>query len=221
MGQLVSFIQRHHQATARDYAQRGSDPHKAEKATVASRFDKDYWDGDRAFGYGGYSYDGRWRPVAQALIDHYGLHSTSSVLDIGCGKGYLLFELKSLLPGIKFNGLDISKYAIENSKPEIKEYLIHGHASDLPFGDKSFDLVVSNMTLHNLKLPDLIKALKEIERVKSKSAWVCVESYRTMNEKMNMLNWQLTCNAFFDPEEWKWIFDHAGYAGDYEFGFFE
>jgi len=221
MGQLVSFIQQHHLSTSRNYLARGADPHKAHKAQIASRFEFDYWDGDRSLGYGGYHYDGRWRSVAQNLIDHYDINAQSSVLDIGCGKGFLLYELKCLVPELTIHGVDISAYAVENSKPEIKDSLIVASAQALPFADNSVDLIISNMTLHNLKLPALFQAFREIERVKTKYSWVCIESYRSMQEKINMLNWQLTCNAFFDVEEWQWIFQQTNYTGDYEFGFFE
>ena len=214
------FVTTNHLRGKRDYLARVNEFSKAECAIKAKKFGRDYWDGERQFGYGGYSYDGRWEAVANKMIDTYGLSNNSSVLDIGCGKGYLLFELKKSLPGMKIQGLDISSYAIANAKEEIAEILIEGNAEKLPFEDSSFDLVISNTTFHNLKIPALFSALKEVVRVSAKDSWLCVESYRNEVEKMNLLYWQLTCESFYSPEEWQWIFDQTGYSGDYEFIYF-
>lgn len=221
MGELKEFIQSVHQKTKRSYIERAVREDRAECMDIASKFDKDYWDGQRHHGYGGYSYDGRWESVAQRMIDAYQLNNESKILDIGCGKGYLLLELKKLLPKCTIAGLDISKYAIQESHPEVKDFLICGTAQKLPFKDDSFDLIVSNMTLHNLTIDQLFDSLKEIERVSKKNSWLCVESFRNHDEKINMINWQLTCKSFYSPDEWKWIFQKSNYSGDYEFAYFE
>ena len=210
-----------HTRTKRDYRQRVLDHDKAECAEKALLYDYDYWDGERQYGYGGYKYDGRWAPVEQALIDTYKLHNGSRVLDVGCGKAFLLHELKLKLPGLEIVGLDISQYALENARPEVKPYLQTGNATELPFPDQHFDLVYSIMTLHNLPIFDLQKALGEINRVTKKDAFIVVESFRNEREKVNLLYWQLTCRAFFSREEWLWLGQHFGYAGDWEFMYFE
>ncbi|HEY9792394.1 MAG TPA: class I SAM-dependent methyltransferase [Candidatus Obscuribacterales bacterium] len=217
----VDFLTKVHTSTKRDYLARVNDYPKAQAATLAKKFDLDYWDGSRHTGYGGYKYDGRWRSVAESVAAHYGLTSGSSVLDVGCGKGFLLYELTQVVPGIVVAGIDISSYAIENSKEEVRPFLKVGNATALPYPDKSFDLVFSNTTLHNLYCFDLYKALKEIERVGRKNKYICVESYRNEEEKANLLYWQLTCEMFCTPEEWRWWFEHCGYTGDYSFIFFE
>jgi protein-L-isoaspartate(D-aspartate) O-methyltransferase len=194
---------------------------KAECAEVAIQFGQDYWDGDRRFGYGGYKYDGRWRPVAQAIVDHYGLKKGSSILDVGCGKGFLLYEFTQVVPGVQVTGIDISQYAIDNAKGEVKPFLQCGNATKMPFRSKSFDFVFSNTTLHNLYNWELWSALKEIERVGRKNKYVVVESYRNEREKVNLLYWQLTCRAFYSVKEWEWLYKEAGYTGDYSFIFFE
>ncbi|MFT6604205.1 MAG: protein-L-isoaspartate(D-aspartate) O-methyltransferase, partial [Bacteriovoracaceae bacterium] len=185
------------------------------------KFGKDYWDGPRQYGYGGYSYDGRWKTVAEEMIKTYDLKDDAKILDVGCGKGFLLYEFTQLLPNCTVQGLDISQHAIDDAKPEVKEFIKLGHAKDLPFEDNSFDLIISNTTLHNLKINELYSAVSEITRVTAKDSWICVESYRNESEKVNLMYWQLTCESFYSPEEWLWIYEQNGYKGDYEFIYFE
>jgi ubiquinone/menaquinone biosynthesis C-methylase UbiE len=217
----LSFITSLHTRTKRDYVGRVIDADKAECATIARQWGKDYWDGDRKYGYGGYRYDGRWSVVAEAMIKKYGLTDTSSILDVGCGKGFLLYELKKLLPGAKVRGVDISAYGIENSKEEIRDCLSIGNANRLEFEDNSFDFIYSITTLHNLFNFELKSAIQEIQRVSRKHSYIAVESYRNEREKANLLYWQLTCQSFFSVEEWIWLYKEYGYTGDYEFIFFE
>jgi ubiquinone/menaquinone biosynthesis C-methylase UbiE len=217
------FLLSLHRKTSRNYRERVCDHDKVQCATVAKQYGKDYWDGDRRFGYGGYRYDGRWETVAREMIDYYHLEAGHNVLDVGCGKGFLLYELKKLLPGLNVRGIDISGYALANAKEEIREFLVYAPAQTIPFGDNEFDLVLSLGTLHNLKLFDLAKALKEINRVVKDpaSALIMVESYRTERERVNLLYWQLTCESFYSVDEWEWLYQHFGYRGDYSFIFFE
>ena len=217
----VDFISQLHTKTKRDYLERVIKYDKAECAQIAKKLGKEYWDGDRRYGYGGYYYDGRWKKVAKDMIQYYDLKPGQKVLDIGCGKGFLLYDLKSAIPGIEVRGIDISKYALENAKEEIKEVLDLGSACELPYPDSYFDLVISINTLHYLYIYDLEKAIKEIERVGKGKSYIVTESYRNEKEKANLLSWQLTCECFFTPEEWEWIFDKFGYRGDYSFVFFE
>ncbi len=218
---LVDFISPVHKRTSRDYRQRVLEYDKAECAEIAGRFGREYWDGERQHGYGGYRYDGRWRPVAAAIAAHYGLKAGSKILDVGCGKAFLLYEFTQVVPGIEVTGLDISEYALEHAKEEVRPRLISGTAAKLPFDDGSFDLVISITTLHNLYLFDLWSALQEIERVGRGGKYVCVEAYRNEREKVNLMYWQLTCRAFHTPQEWAWLFQQSGYTGDYDYIFFE
>jgi ubiquinone/menaquinone biosynthesis C-methylase UbiE len=187
----------------------------------AKEYEADYWDGDRRFGYGGYQYlAGRWKPVAQALIENYNLSNQSSVLDIGCGKGYLLYEMKLLLPNLRISGFDISNHGIDTAKQEVKEQLfIHRAQDPFPFQKNEFDLAISLGCLHNLRIFELEIALKEMERVAS-NGYLMLESYRNEQEQFNLQCWALTCESFFDTKEWMWLFEYLGYKGDYEFIYF-
>jgi len=145
----------------------------------------------------------------------------ASILDVGCGKGYLLYEFQRLLPDARLVGFDISRYAIENAKDEIRERLFISRAQDpFPYGDKEFDLVISLTTLFNLKIYELERSLREIERV-GREKYIVMESYRNDQELFNLQCWALTCECFFSTEAWIWLFDHFGYRGDYEFIYFD
>jgi SAM-dependent methyltransferase len=219
----IDFMSAVHKSAKRDYLARVNEPEypKAKAAALAKQWGYDYWDGDRRICYGGYRYmEGRWEKVARAMVEHYGLKPGSKILDIGCGKGYQLYEFVRVLPGIELRGIDISEYAIAHGKEEIRDRLQVGNATALPFPDKSFDLAFSITTLHNLHNYDLDKALREMERV-AHNKYLCVESYRNEEEKANLLYWQVTCEAFCTPEEWDWWFKLTGYTGDHSFIYFE
>ena len=217
----INFLEKYQKSTARNYVERVTEHDKAECAAKAKEWGFDYWDGARQFGYGGYSYDGRWRPIAADLVKYYGLKPGDKILDVGCGKAYLLFEMTQEVEGLNVTGVDISSYGLENAKEEMRGHLLQGHCRELDFEDDSFDFVYSINTLHNLEVFDLKKAVKEIQRVSKGKSWICVESYRNEKEKANMLYWQLTCMSFYTPDEWMWLFKEWGYTGDCGFIFFE
>ncbi|MHC8605724.1 class I SAM-dependent methyltransferase [Arenicellales bacterium IMCC58067] len=213
-----------HKSTERDYLARVNESEfpKARAAELAKKWAFDYWDGDRRINYGGYQYlPGRWEKVARELVSHYELPENPRILDVGCGKGFLLFDFLKVRPDAEVYGIDISEYAIENAKKEIQGRLKVGNAVDLPWPDNYFDLVISINTFHNLFNFQLDRALQEFERVGKDNKYLCVESYRTEQEKANLLYWQVTCEAFCTPEEWEWWFNYAGYSGDHSFIYFE
>ena len=221
MGEFVNIVTPLHQATARDYLARIIDE-KVHCMDIAQQYGPEYWDGERRYGYGGYRFiSGRWQPVAQALIDRYQLSEDSSVLDVGCGKGFLLYELKMLLPGLAVAGFDISSHGIGDARPEVRESLfIHRAQDEYPFADGAFDLVISLGCLHNLRLPELESAIPEIQRV-GRDGYIMLESYRSNTELFNLQCWALTAQSFLDVDEWRWLYQQLAYSGDYEFIFFE
>jgi SAM-dependent methyltransferase len=221
MGKELKIVSSVHKSTKREYLPRMNDD-KIHCMEIAKKYGFDYWDGDRKYGYGGYKYmPGRWKPVAEKLIEHYKLPKDAKILDVGCGKAFLLYELSLLLPEATIAGFDMSDYAINNSKEEIRDKLfVHKAQDKYPYKDKEFDLVISLTTLHNLKIFDLKAALKEMERV-AKNKFLVVESFRNEAELFNLECWALTAQAFFSPEEWTWLFKESGYSGDYEFIYFE
>lgn len=219
MGKLLNIITPLHTSTKRDYIGRMTD-NKIEAMKKARKYGFDYWDGDRRYGYGGYRYDGRWKSVAEKLIKTYKLPSDAKILDVGCGKAHLLFELAKLLPKAEIIGFDISQYGIDHAPEEVRDRLIiHDAAQSYPWDDSYFDLVISINTLHNLQMPQLKHAFREIDRV-GKRKYLVVEGYRNETELFNLECWALTAEAFFHQSEWIWLFKQFGYTGDYEFIYF-
>lgn len=220
MGRLLNLVTSLHKRTQRDYLARMVD-NKLEAVARAKKYSFDYWDGERRYGYGGYKYDGRWRAVAEQLIRVYDLEPDAKILDVGCGKAFLLYELKELLPAADVIGFDISEYGVGHAKEEVRDRVFVYKAQDpYPFGDQHFDLALSIGCFHNLRLFELKTAITEMERV-AKCKYVVVESYRNEAELFNLQCWALTCESFFDTAEWIWLFKHFGYSGDYEFIYFE
>jgi SAM-dependent methyltransferase len=183
---------------------------------VARQFGKDFFDGDRSHGYGGFNYFPRfWQPVIPTFREHWDLDSSSSVLDVGCAKGFMLHDLAELIPGITVRGVDVSEYAIANSIEDMRPFLHVANAIELPFPDKSFDVVISINTIHNLERAECAKALREIQRVSRGKSFVTVDAYRNEDEKVRMYAWNLTAKTIMSVDEWIEFFADAGYTGDY------
>jgi len=221
VGKLLKLITPLHKSTKRNYLKRMME-NKVKCMVESKKYGFNYWDGKRKYGYGGYRYiPNRWTNIAKKIIKKYKLNNNSKILDVGCGKGFLLYEIKLLLPRIKMRGFDVSRYGISKSMKLVKKNLfVHKAQNKYPFKKKEFDLVISIGCLHNLEVNDLKKAIKEISRV-AKKALILIESYRNEVELFNLQCWALTCNSFFSSKEWKWLFKEFDYRGDYEFIYFE
>lgn len=214
MGQEVDLLV-NYPRTKRNVEDRGATKTEEDRA-IARQFGKAFFDGDRKTGYGGFSYQSRfWQPVIPTFRQHFGLSATSSVLDVGCAKGFMLHDLAELVPGIIVKGVDISSYAIENAMEDMKPYVQVADARKLPFPDKSFDVVISINTVHNLERDDLAQALREIMRVSCCKAYVTVDAYRDEVERERMYAWNLTAKTIMHVDEWKAFFAAVGYTGDY------
>ncbi|MEW6329824.1 MAG: class I SAM-dependent methyltransferase [Pseudomonadota bacterium] len=201
--------------TKRNVDERGTTKTEEDRA-IARKFGKEFFDGDRKHGYGGFSYNPRfWQPVIPTFQQHWKLAAGSSVLDVGCAKGFMLHDMAQLIPGITVKGIDVSDYAIANAVESVKPHVQVANARELPFPDKSFDIVISINTIHNLELDDCAQALREIERVRRKGAFVTVDAYRTDDEKRRMYAWNLTAKTIMSVDEWVAFFRKVGYTGDY------
>ena len=188
----------------------------------ARKFDIEYYDGDRLTGYGGYNYNPRfWTDTVSYMVKYYELSNNSKILDIGCAKGYMMYDLSLLIPGAEIKGLDISSYAKENSLVEMKENITVGNANNLPFEDNYFDLVIAINTLHNLPLIDCKEAFREINRVTKDHSFVMNDAWRDAKGKQSMLNWNLTALTYMSCDDWLKLFDEVNYKGDYYWFFAE
>ena len=187
-----------------------------EDRAIARKFGKDFFDGDRKHGYGGLKYNAiYWEKVAETFKDYWRLDSNSTLLDVGCAKGFMMYDFSRIIPGINIQGIDVSEYAIKNSITEMKDKVLVGNAKEIPFEDNSFDYVISINTIHNLDLENCAKSLREIERVSKKGSFITVDAYNNDEEKQRMFKWNLTAKTILSVKEWKDFFDKNNYTGDY------
>lgn len=214
MGQEINLMENYPQAK-RNVSGRAVSK-TPEDRRLARQFGKEFFDGSRDHGYGGFTYSARfWEPVVPTFQKHWNLQADDSVLDVGCAKGFMIYDLQRLIPGLKVAGVEISDYAIENAKEEVRPFCQVANAIDLPFEDNSFDVVISITTVHNLEINDLTKALLEIERVSRRGSFITVDAYRNEEEKERMFAWNLTAKTVLHVDDWKKLFSDVGYTGDY------
>ncbi len=221
LGKEKNYVSFRHLKSKRDYLGRVN-KEKIHCMKIAKKYSKEYWDGPKKFGYGGYKYIKNYHSfLAKKLIKDYNLNSNSKILDVGCGKGYLVYEMSKILKNKNIFGCDISRYAIKNSKKEIKKNIFyHDARKNFKFKENHFDFVFSNTTLHNFRLKECQNALKEIERI-GVDKYVCVESFTNEKEQFNVQSWALTAETLMHKESWLWLFEQSGYSGDYEFIYFK
>ena len=187
-----------------------------EHRAVARQFGKDFFDGDRLFGYGGFGYHPRfWTETVARIKDHYLLADDVSILDVGCAKGYMLHDFQLLLPNATVEGIDVSEYAIENAIDDMKGKVHVANAMDLPYDDDSFDLVIAINTIHNLPLEECKTSIRELQRVAKKHAFLTVDAWRNDEEDARMKNWNLTGLTMMHVDDWETLFTECGYTNDY------
>jgi ubiquinone/menaquinone biosynthesis C-methylase UbiE len=183
---------------------------------VSRQFGKEYFDGDRLYGYGGYRYHPRfWTETVRHIRDHYGLADNAHVLDVGCAKGFMLHDFKQLMPQLNVAGIDVSPYALDNAIETVKPHLRLGNARSLPYPDRSFDLVLAINVIHNLPLEECKQALRELQRVTRRHAFLVVDAWRSPEERARLEAWILTCKTYMHVDDWKKLFHEVGYTGDY------
>ena len=214
MGQAIDLLI-NYPKTKRNLDERAAQKSEEDRA-VARQFGQDFFDGDRRHGYGGFSYHARfWQSVIPTFKGYWKLNASSSVLDIGCAKGFMLHDFAELIPGITVKGVDISQYAIENAMEAMKPHVQVANATQLPFPDRTFDVAISINTVHNLESEDCGQALREIERVSRGCSFITVDAYRNEGEKERMYAWNLTARTIMSVDEWIAFFKEVGYTGDY------
>lgn len=214
MGKELNLLDRYPRST-RPIDERGSRVTEQDRK-IASQFGKEYFDGDRLTGYGGYHYHPRfWTETVKRFRDHYGLSPHARVLDVGCAKGFMMYDFKLLMPELDIQGVDISRYAVENSKPEMRSRIRLANARSLPFEDRSFDLVIAINVLHSLPLEGCKQGLREIMRITRKDAYIVNDAWRSEQQRQALMKWNLTGLTFMHVEDWKKLFDEVGYTGDY------
>ena len=216
---LIKLISSNHKKTKRNYLKRMMFQ-KVKSMTISKKYSYDYWDGKRQYGYGGYKYDGRWKHIAKKLVKKYQLNKNSKILDIGCGKGHLIYELSKLLKSKNIFGFDISKYAKKNSLSAIEKNIKYYDATKkIKFKKNNFDLVISINVIHNFSIDKVFNFLKNIIYI-SKNTYIATESYRNDKELFNLQCWALTAESFFSAAEWKWILKSNRYFREYELIYF-
>lgn len=214
MGQEIDLMV-NYPKTKRNVEERGNTKTEEQRA-IARQFGKEFFDGSRDTGYGGFGYMPRfWEPVVPTFQEHWNLQSGDSVLDVGCAKGFMIFDMQRLIPGLEVRGIDISQYAVENCHPPVKDYLSVASCDNLPFKNNSFDVTISITTVHNMDYEGCIKTLREIERVSRRGSFITVDAYHNEEEKKRMEFWNLTAQTVLHVDEWRELFDKAGYTGDY------
>ena len=183
---------------------------------IAREFGKEFFDGDRKFGYGGLTYHPKyWVNVVKDFVEYYKIKPDAKILDVGCAKGYMVYDFKRQYPGLEMHGVDISEYAIKNCHPEVKDNLQVGKAESLKFEDNYFDLVISINTVHNLELKDCVDSIKEISRVSKGNSFITVDAYNSDEEKERMFKWNLTAKTIMSTNDWKNKFKKIGYNGNF------
>ena len=194
-----------------------SDFRTIKNKVIAWGLGREYYDGDRVNGYGGFCYDGRWEKVIPNIVSEYGVGGKSAVLDVGCKKGFFLHDLKQAFPGIKVRGVENHPYPIENAMEFVKEDIVLSPYEKLPFKDGEFDFVLAFASIYMLNFGNVMDALREIQRVSKGKSYVTLGAYHTIKDKELFQEWTLLGTTILHVDEWLDVFKEVGYTGDYFF----
>ncbi len=197
-----------------DRRQRADDPRRDAHVTSSYlRFGYDYFDNpELVIGYGGYKYDGRYKPAAENMCRYYGLVPGNSVLEIGCAKGFVLTEFRNL--GMNVTGSDLSAYALQHISPDLQSRAVRSDVVSLPFSNLQFDLVLAKEVLPHVPESFVARAVLECMRVSKKAIFIEIQTGRTERELEYLRKWDATHLTLRPPEWWDTIFSTVGYHGD-------
>jgi len=184
---------------------------------LASLREKDFFDGDRNCGYGGYFYDGRWQSIAKDIIKKYKLKNGSKVLQISAEKGFLMYELIKQNPKIKVFGLETSNHAVSKSLNHVKKK-IKKVENYIDFEIKGkFDFVIALGVVYTLTLGDAIKCLKIIQKLSHGKSFITLATYNNNKDYWLFKDWTVLGTTLLKKKDWKKVLKYAGYTGDYFF----
>ncbi len=183
----------------------------------ARLYGRHYYDGSRCQGYGGYYYDGRWKAVAQRITNIFGIKDSDTICEIGCAKGFLLYDFTQILKKIKCIGIDVSLYALRESIKKENILYLHCNASTIPLKDKSIEHTICINTLHNfLSKKETIQAISEIERITKRNSYIRIAAYKNNSQKEIIDKWATAGRCYLHVDEWRELFEDAGYTGFYD-----
>ena len=196
----------------------GSDLRTINHRIVATHRDKDFFDGNRNYGYGGFKYDGRWKKIAKKIANEYNLDNKSSFLQLGCEKGFLLHDLKNILPNLKIHGLETSDYAVKNSMEDVRKYISKTkNYINLEYEDNKFDFILALGVVYTHNLSDAIPCLKEIQSISKGKSFVTLASYETIQDYWLFRQWTLLGTTILLKNDWIEVLNYVNYTGDYYF----
>ena len=184
---------------------------------IAWNLNKEYYDGSRINGYGGFKYDGRWKKFLPKIIKRYKLTNKSKVLEIGCKKGFLIQDLQELLPGIKAIGIENHRYPISKASVKVKNKLYLKNYYDLEkFKRNQFDLIIAFNSIYMQNLGDIIKTLTGISRI-SKHSYISLASFEKKIDRDKFFDWTLLDTTNLKTDDWKSLFKQINFRGNYYF----
>lgn len=186
-----------------------------EKLTSIDR-DEIFFDGERKFGYGGFSYDDRNQIVAKNLVSYYRLGENSKVLQVQCEKGFLLYELQKMNSSFYLLGTETSNYAIKNKVKDLKCPILSLKDHVLPFSVNDFDLIVVIGFAYTLQLRHFSQFIKQCNSI-GKNIFLTLATYETPSDFFVMRKWSLLGNLIFSKEEWFQLLDQLNFNGDVQF----